>query len=379
MEYSYDKIIVYYKNDKMHHAKIQYKKIYGPGRVVDLEKDVYPNEFDNELRKIIHYYRSNGDYSFNIQKLIEFSDYMKPNKITSNNHVLTHIESTDNRSYGMIDKVGKKLESKNIKIRKISAAALSLVLLTSGIGYSISRTKPNANKTENHYKSVMYVDDDYNIDLSDMDSIIELIDHLDDDNIESLYEKLNICKMVINSSMPDIPIYQTIVDKFINLGGLSNMDTDVNMLKHLCMYGTNLIMGGDNYGNLYEDSDIIAMNLNTNKDKDYFDYLTYLTKKYNISSERAEYSAVYAEAAAYEKLPAIIKYIILSQTEKAIIKAHFDFEDKKIMPTWWVNLKDKYDYNRLLEEIRIKKDNIRKSIYNTTNNNANEEDKGHLK
>ena len=146
------------------------------------------------------------------------------------------------------------------------------------------------------------------------------------------------------------------------------------------MYGANLIMGGDNYGNLYEKSDLIAMNLNTSKDKDYYSYLANIVKQYNISNERAEYSAVYAESMAYEKLPAIIKYIIISQTEKAIKKVHFDFSDKKIMPTWWVSLNDKYNYDKLVKEIEIKKDECRNEIYENNLYDTKDSTKaGHLK
>lgn len=382
MDYSFDKIIIYYKNNKMHHAKIKYRKIYGPGRVVDLEKEVYPKEFDNELRKIIHYYRSIGNYSFDIQKLIEFSDFEKTSKISSNNQVLTHVESINNQSYDMMDRIRKKLESKNIRIKKIGAAALSLMLAISGIGYTVSRAKPKENSMEKYYKSVMYINDNYNVALSDIDNILEIIDNLKDTDTSSLYEKLNFCKMIINTSMPDIPFSQIVVNKFLNLGGLLNKDIMSDSgLKHLCMYGVNLIMGGDNYGNLYNSSDIIAMNLNTNKDDSYYKYLSYISNRYNISGERAEYSAVYAEAVAYESLPLIIKYIILTQVEKAIVKAHFDFEDKKIMPTWWVNLDNKYDYDKLLAEIRAKKEDCKAEIYNThVSSEAKDNGKlGHLK
>ena len=383
MEYSFDKIIVYYKNNKMHHAKIKYKKIYSPGRIVDLEKDVYPDEFNSELKNIIHYYNSRGNDSFNVESLIEYSDY---NKITQskrfNNKVLSHIDSINNREYDMLKRVRKKLEYKNIKIKKISAVSLSLLLMVSGIGYSLSRAKPKENSMEKYYKSVIYINDNYDIALSDLDSIINVIDSLNE-NDNSLYKKLNICKTIINSNKPDNYFYQMIINKFLDLGGLSNINIMTNNdLKHLCMYCANLIMGGDNYGNLYANSDIIVMNRDTNKDKDYYKYLSYVADRYNISPERAEYSAVYAESKGYEKLPLIIKYIIITQTENAIIKNKFDFDDKKIMPTWWVGLKDKYDSDKLLREIRIKKEEIKEKIYNKLTSNEiidNKEEKGLLK
>ena len=217
----------------------------------------------------------------------------------------------------------------NLKVKNLSLGSLSLLLVVVGIGYFVSDAKPKAK----NYKSV-----------------------------------------TIDSSKSNNAFSQMVIDKFLNLGGLSDLNSmSESELKHLCMYGANLIMGGDNYGNLYGSSESIAMNLNTHKDQDYYKYVYGIASEYNISPERVEYSAVYSESQAYKNLQLNDKYIILSQTEKAIVKANFDFEDKKIMPTWWVNLNDKYDHDRLLEKIREEKETIIKEMHKMSPRN------GHLK
>ena len=380
MEFVYDRITLYHKNGKVVYAKIEYRKNYGQNRVVELEKNVKANELNAELGRIIHYYRENGYKDFDIRSLFAFRDYVEGKNIKDKN-ILSHIDSVDNKNFDMMKRVKKKLGQKNINIKKLGSLSLACMLALAGTGYSIAtRLKPKMSPMEKSNKVIEYMQNSpENVSLGDIDDLLSRLDNTDSEDKEVARNNLELCKKIYNSYKTEYPFLQTVINRFNKMNGLSSLDLmNDNMVNHLCVYGTNLVMGGDNYGHLYNSNSsiFIATNLDELTGKDYYDYVSMIAKEYNISEERVQCAALYSESLMYENLPPMIKYIIICQTENAVRKKHFEFQDKALIPTWWVSLNDKYDYDKLINDLELKKEECKKAIYAIYGNeDANEKGK----
>ena len=73
-----DKIIIFHKNGKIHHAIIQYQEI-NKEKSGTLKNDTIYGEknFLNVLGQINEYYRRKNNHDFNIENYIDYCDYVE--------------------------------------------------------------------------------------------------------------------------------------------------------------------------------------------------------------------------------------------------------------------------------------------------------------
>ena len=351
MEYLYDSITIYYKDDNVHHAKLKYRKIYGPDKVVEDEKYIKPEEIEELKNNITNYYHDRGYIDFKVENLIILKDYKEDNMKEYDGVMLSHIDSVDNRNYDMMERIRRKNEHKKIKIKRIGALYLIITLAISG--YVINKklsAKASTGKIDNYIG--MASDNKILWDINSINEVLNYIDNADNGNYGETIENRELCSKILQSYDKDTPVYKTVIDRFINAGGLvylGDTKTSKSIIERLCMYGTNLVMGGDKYC-AGGDSILTVQNFQVDKDGD-------------MRKNRVMYATTTAESYLYKNLPPFIKYVILSKTERAVREIKFEFKKALIHSWWFINNYDSYDYDKLVEVLKQKKEECKKEIY----------------
>ena len=382
----FSKIVIFYKNGKVDHARVEYKKVYGPKQIIDLTDYVYAHELNDVIANIMKAFNIN-DLNFLISRgVIEYRDYTaiseRDKQLEENFRKARKRDDFDNSVlanvvYSVDDfniRVKNKLKQKNISIRKISAIALAIILGTTGIGFTVNNIVNRDVISRNNVSTsiVAMAEENPEISLRDIDNVINQLNSMDSEDDLTASFSMDLVRQIVEaySKEFDSPIEKVVIDKYMRLGGLYNVNQmSSTLLNNFCQYAVNLVMGGDNYSYLYGASSSIPLSIEMCDPKLRSGVIEGMADKYHVSRKRVEFYAVPGESDIYESFPAILRYAILCQVESAVCNSHFEFKYSDV-PSWWTGLNFKYDYNRLIEEIRAKKASCLEEIRNYYSSNG---------
>ena len=376
--YSYDKVNVFYKNGIIHHARIDYKKRLDDNQSLKISDYVYRREIRKRLNDIVDYYRRMHVKDFNIKDIIVYRNYedLTISEFEKEEELKKRRKDRDfyNSSLGTgIRQVKDTMYSLDVLLHMINLRMVAWItvgsILVGGAGYALC--KQNGSKTGKinmATKSIetMMTDDNPRLDNYDIDTLLDYIDDVGSMDFDAYSNGRKVCEELLRLYRPNTNEGLIILNRFNTICGLKqNGRYSERELRRMCMYGTNLIMGGDDYGDIGT-SMIYAMKFNDLELNGYEGYARTLQSslgKNNLSLNRIMYSATKGESYNYKKLPPIIRYIILSRVEMAVERTKFEFE-KDDRPLWWFKtLKETYSYEELIVKIRTEKADCREEIY----------------
>ncbi len=375
--YSYDKFNVFFKNGMLHHARIDYRRVLYDDQLVNVKDYVYRREIKKRLNDITNYYKGKHIKDFNIKDIIEHHNYedLTDDEIKEEERLKSHRKDREfyNSPLGKgVYRAKDSLYTLDVLLHKIDLRMVAWItvggLVIGGAAYVLCKDfSPKKGTINMATRSIetMTTEANPHLDYYDIDTLLAYIDDVGSMDFDTYSNGRKVCEELLRLyNVTDEG--KIILNRFNTICGLKqNGRYSERELRRMCMYGTNLIMGGDDYGNIGI-SMAYAMKFNYLDLNNYEGYARTLQLdlgKNNLTLNRIMYSATKGESYNYKYLPPIIRYIILSRVEMAVERTKFEFEEND-RPLWWFkSLKETYNYEDLIDAIRTEKENCRKEIY----------------
>ena len=355
-------LTIIYKNGQEDHGIFEYDMSYSDGRVVRKSFYVYKSELEDAKKDIINFYnlfmielKNRGivrdiDYEKIDERTKQYDKLLKDERrqYTRPNTVDVKANLTE-----LIHETEAFLKRKKRVIIKFVSVAVALVIAAHG-GFALQKSMGPEAKTRRIDKTVTSIENHLdNIPISDIDEMLEIFSSPSYSNkaLSSTSARRILGSIKYNSSFERDVVER--FEEFALLSGGSTNDYENPIPYDFCLYGSNLIMGGDRYS--YDISPLPQV-LKGDDQAVILEYVYGIAKSNNASIRRVRDTATMQEANLFSKLPAIVKVIMLSQLEMKVREIGF-VPHKEDTPSWW-NTRDgnkAHTTDTLLEEIANQK------------------------
>lgn len=353
-------ITIFYNKNGVDHARLEFDVEFGEGRLVHKARYVTKKELEIVIQQLCRGYNMPLEQLQQIG-IVKYIDYQKVDenvkksekilKNQNNGYVTVNTSNNEMSISDVIHRIEDKLKENNYRGVKIGVLTLTLVIAIASVGYVIKKhNSPEAKRERAVNTAVDILKNENNLSSYSIDEMIEIF--TSNSYSDRLYAKA-FGKQFLNLLKYNANISKDVVDRFEDLYSFTITDENRNkpdyFTYNFCLYGINLIMGGDTFSyNLAHLPQSLKKADPVSKTK----LIEGIMKDCGVSRNRVEYAATVEEANLFQQLPPIAKVIMLTQLEDQIRRTNF-VPRPEDYPTWWVGFykTDSYSSEKILSRI----------------------------